>query len=281
MLGNVAALDRKGCDLCRPDELRAIVRRLRPAVIVNAAAYTAVDAAEADVPGAFLVNAEAPAVLAEEAAASGSLLVHYSTEHVFDGDSPRPYTEFDACSPRSAYGKSKLAGEQAIVASGAAYLIFRTSWVFGVHGDNFLKTILRQSMLNHRLRVVADQFGAPTPASLVADVTAHAVRDFLLETHAISMAPRRGIHHLAAAGTTTWNGYAREIVRVATALGAGVRTAADNIEEVASSAYPMAAPRPANARLDCTRIEQSLAMRMPSWQDGVRRVIEQLILDKP
>ncbi|SDC22421.1 dTDP-4-dehydrorhamnose reductase [Cupriavidus sp. YR651] len=280
-LGEVVALDRTSCDMSRPEQIRDVVRRLRPGIIVNAAAYTAVDAAEADSTVAFSVNAEAPAILAQEARAIGSLLVHYSTEYVFDGLQSRPYSESDACNPCSVYGKSKRAGEEAIVAVDASHLIFRTSWVFGAHGDNFLKTILRQARQRDSLRVVSDQFGAPTPASLVADVTAHAVREYILEKRRGGTAERRGIYHLAAAGKTTWNAYAREVTRIAAALGVDVRAQGDAIEEVASSDYAMAAPRPASAQLDCSRIEQGLGIRMPPWQDGVRLVLEQLIIDRP
>ncbi|WP_020206194.1 dTDP-4-dehydrorhamnose reductase [Cupriavidus sp. WS] len=284
-LGKVVALDRHGCDLARPDAIRHVVQHYRPEIIVNAAAYTAVDHAESDADHAFAVNGTAPGILGEEARALGSLLVHYSTDHVFDGRKPVPYVETDACEPPSVYGKSKRAGETAVIASGAMHLVFRTSWVFGAHGENFLKTILRHARQHDSLQVVCDQFGAPTAAALVADVTAHAVRGFLRKSQRRRAADLvdfpQGIFHLAATGATNWNAYAREAVEVAAMLGMPIRARGDAVVPVASSDYPMIAPRPGNARLDCTRLEQCFGLHMPPWQDGMRQVLEQLILDTP
>jgi dTDP-4-dehydrorhamnose reductase len=200
-LGNVVALDRIGCDLANPDALRAAVREYRPDVIVNPAAYTAVDKAETDAELAFAVNGTAPGILAEEARALGSLLVHYSTDYVFDGTKDGAYVETDAVNPQSVYGKSKLAGEQAITASGAQALVLRTCWVAGAHGGNFAKTMLRLGKERDSLRVIADQFGAPTTASLIADVTAQIVARHWLAGDRREFAS--GLYHLAAAGEAT------------------------------------------------------------------------------
>lgn len=203
-LGRLVLLDRACCDLADPEALRGWIREVRPAAIVNAAAYTAVDQAESESDLAAAVNAQAVRILAEEAKAVGAWLIHYSTDYVFDGSGERPWREEDPIGPKSVYGATKLEGEQAIIASGAAALIFRTSWVFGVHGHNFLKTMLKVSRERPELKVVADQMGAPTPAHLIADVTAHALRDALNGR----IAQRGDIFHLAPRGATSWHAYA-------------------------------------------------------------------------
>jgi dTDP-4-dehydrorhamnose reductase len=279
-LGHVVLLDRAGCDISRPDEIRRVVRRYQPDVVVNPAAYTGVDQAESDAASAYAVNGTAPGVLGEEAKALGSLLVHYSTDHVFDGRKDAPYVETDAVNPQSTYGKSKQAGEAAVIASDATHVIFRTSWVFATHGNNFIKTILSLAQDRDSLRVVADQFGAPTPAALIADVTAYVVRDFLRRGRAAAAFPG-GTYHLAAAGATSWHQYAREVVRLAESLGMPIRAKADAIEPVPTADYPRPAPRPKNSRLDTRHLEQRFGLCMPPWQDGVRHVLEQLSNHKP
>ncbi|WP_043348702.1 dTDP-4-dehydrorhamnose reductase [Cupriavidus basilensis] len=274
-LGHVIALDRRACDLSRPEEVRRVLRKQRPDVIVNAAAYTSMDRAEADIENAYAVNATAVGILAEEALALGSLLVHYSTDCVFDGCQTTPYAETDAVNPVSVYGKSKLAGEQAIAEVAPTALILRTSWVAGIHGNNFVKTMLRLGAMQPALRVVGDRFGAPTGAALVADVTAQIVaRAWLLGD---SGAFAAGIYHLAAAGETSWHGYASEVLRYAAAQGAVLKTDPDRIEEIAASDYPLPAPRPANARLDTAKIRRTFGIHLPDWRMGVHHLLDQFL----
>lgn len=274
-LGNVVAFNRVECDLSVPDALRNIVRRIQPDVIVNAAAYTAVAKAETEADAAFSINAVAPGILAEEARALGSLLVHYSTDYVFDGSGAKPYVEDDTAHPLSVYGKSKLAGELAIAASGGQAIVLRTSWVAGVRGDNFVRAILRQASEGHSLRVVDDQFGAPTTASLVADVTAHIVDRAWL--HGERAAFPGGIYHLAAAGETSWHGYATEIVRYAACKGAVLEAGPASIEAVPTAAYPLDAARPANSRLNTRKLRETFGIHLPVWQAGVHHLIDQIL----
>lgn len=258
-------------DLAQPAALAAAVRRLAPAIIVNAAAYTAVDQAESEPESARLINAEAPGALAAEAARLDVPLIHYSTDYVFAGTGERPWREDDPVEPLNVYGRSKLAGEEAIGGSGCRHLIFRTSWVYAARGGNFLRTMLRLAARRDSLRVVADQYGAPTGAELIADVTAQAVGAFLREP-AIG-----GIYHVAAAGETSWHGYARFVVEQARALGWPVKTAPENVVAVPGHEFPTAAARPLNSRLDCRRLEKTFALHMPPWQDGVGRVLEEIM----
>ncbi len=265
-LGRVVACDRRQLDLAEPDALRAAVRSIAPAVIVNAAAYTAVDKAEAEPAQADAINAVAPGILAEEAQRLGALLVHYSSDYVFDGRKPEPYGEDDAAAPLSAYGRSKLAGERAIAAVGGRHLIFRTSWVYGLHGNNFMKTMLRLGRrssetgddLRAPLRVVGDQVGAPTWTRHLADVTA------------LVLARRdrpTGLYHLAAAGATSWHGYAEAIF--AEARSAGLIEELPVVHRIDSADYPLPAPRPANSRLDCTRFRNDFGLDLPDWRIGL------------
>ncbi|WP_322103434.1 dTDP-4-dehydrorhamnose reductase [Paraburkholderia sp. J41] len=270
-LGRVVALERARCDLADADMLRRVVREVRPDVIVNAAAYTAVDKAEADEATAFAINGTAPGILAEEAKALGAMLVHYSTDYVFDGTKDAPYVETDTPAPRSVYGKSKLAGEQAVLAQGADAFVLRTSWVAGAYGGNFAKTMLRLVRERDALRVVADQIGAPTTAALIADVTAHIVR-----RHRAQTAPG-GIYHLAAAGETSWHGYAVEVLRCAQALGVELKVLPDRVEGIATSDYPLPAPRPANSRLNTQKLREAFGLHLPEWQGGVRHLIESIL----
>jgi len=274
-LGNVVALDRTGCDLSRPDEVRRVVRDFRPDVIVNPAAYTAVDKAETEVDLAFAINGTAPGILAEEAKALGSLLVHYSTDYVFDGTKDGPYTESDAVNPQSVYGKSKLAGEQAVIASGAMALVLRTCWVAGQHGGNFAKTMLRLGRERDALRVIVDQVGAPTTAALIADVTAQIVARHWLA--AVRGAFPSGIYNLAAAGETSWHGYATEVLRYAAALGVELKVDPAEIEAIPATAYPLPAPRPSNSRLDTSKLRDTFGIFLPDWQGGVHHLLDQIL----
>jgi dTDP-4-dehydrorhamnose reductase len=274
-LGRVIALDRARCDLSRPDELRRVVRELRPDVIVNPAAYTAVDKAETEADLAHAINGVAPGVLAEEAKALGSLLVHYSTDYVFDGRKDGAYVESDAVGPQSVYGKSKLAGEQAITASGATALVLRTCWVAGAHGGNFAKTMLKLGRDRDSLRVIADQFGAPTTASLIADVTAQIVSRHWL--HGEREVFAAGIYHLAAAGETTWHGYATEVLRGAAARGVELKVDPERIEAIPATAYPLPAARPSNSRLDTSKLRETFDIHLPDWQQGIHLLLDQIV----
>lgn len=271
VLGQVVALDRLDADLSRPDTLREAVGRVRPDVIVNAAAYTAVDKAESEPELARTINGTAPGVLAEEAAKSGALLVHYSTDYVFAGDGSAPHKETDAVAPASEYGRSKLAGEEAIRAATPNHVILRTSWVYGAHGGNFLKTALRLIQERDSLRIVADQHGAPTSASLIADVTAHVVRSYLRAGRGRD-AFSYGTYHLTASGETTWHGYARLVASLAQQAGLPLKVLPDQIDPIPTSAYPLPAPRPANSRLDTSKLRETFELALPDWQEGVRQV---------
>lgn len=261
-LGDVIAWDRARGDLAQPAELAARVRALAPTVVVNAAAYTAVDKAESEAELATRINAEAPAALAQ----LGIPLVHYSTDYVFDGSGDQPRDEDAPTAPLSVYGRSKLDGEQAIRAAGTPHLILRTSWVYAARGGNFAKTMLRLGAEREQLKVVADQIGAPTGAELIADVTAQLIK------------PLRdgasGTFHLTAAGATHWADYARFVVETARALGREL--AVREVIGIASSEYPTPARRPLNSRLDCRRLESTFGLTLPPWQQGVRRLLTEL-----
>jgi dTDP-4-dehydrorhamnose reductase len=268
-VGEVVMRDRASCDLLNFDTLRTTIIETAPQVIVNAAAYTAVDKAEYDSAIAEKINAEAVGLLAAICKQHGALLVHYSTDYVFDGEKSEPYIETDATTPLSVYGASKQRGEQAVIESGCDFLIFRTSWVFATRGGNFAKTILRLAQERENLRIVADQWGAPTSAELIADVTAHALREMLAGRS------QGGLFHLAAAGETTWHGYAKYIVEQAIAMGIPLKTT--SIEPIPTSSYPLPAKRPANSRLDTIKLRSTFNLILPDWRYHVRRMlIEQL-----
>lgn len=277
-LGELVALGSKEADLpsdfTEPDRLADTVRRVRPDVIVNAAAYTAVDKAEGDAQAARLVNAVAPGVLAQAAAASGAMLVHYSTDYVFDGSGEAPWREDDTPAPLSIYGQTKLEGERRIAQSGAQCLVFRTSWVYAARGGNFARTMLRLAGERERLSVIDDQFGAPTGAELLADVTAHAVRALQADGPASS---RAGLYHLAAAGHTTWNGYARHVLEVAQRRGVALRAGPQQVDAVPTSAFPTPARRPHNSRLDTTRLREAFGLHLPDWRVGVDRMLSEVL----
>ena len=273
--GRLVACGRAECDLSDLSQVRAFVRRVQPSVIVNATAYTAVDKAESEPALAQLINGEAPGVLAEEAARLDALLVHYSTDYVYDGLKNTPWVESDPTGPQSAYGRSKLAGEAAIRAVAGKSLIFRTSWVFGEHGGNFVKTMLRLARERDSLSVVADQIGSPTPAALIATVTG-IVLAVLQRGQRLERGENR-LYHLAAARSVSWYDFARTIIELATGipeLKVGLPPAA--IRPIATADYPTPARRPANSRLDCSKLEADFALQMPDWQPYLERMLVQL-----
>ena len=272
-LGTVTAVDRTECDLADPASIRELVRRVQPDVIVNPAAYTAVDRAESEPGLAHAVNAVAPGILGEEAARLGALVVHYSTDYVFDGTQPGFYRESDAPNPQNVYGASKLAGEQALRASGARHLVFRTSWVVGVHGGNFAKTMLRLAAARAELNVVADQFGAPTSAALLADVTAHVVRQASVQAGGDFP---YGVYHVAAGGETNWHGYACHVIERARAAGLPVAVPPSAIRPIPASDYPTPARRPGNSRLDTQKFRDTFGLALPHWREGVDHILDQL-----
>ncbi|KRB83383.1 dTDP-4-dehydrorhamnose reductase [Duganella sp. Root198D2] len=269
-LGELVALGRDGLDLSDLTAVKQVLESQAADVIVNASAYTAVDRAEADEAGAQAVNGAAVAAMAAYASARNALLVHYSTDYVFDGDKPAPYVEDDATAPQSAYGRSKRAGEEAIMASGCKALVFRTSWVFSAHGGNFIKTMLRLAGERDSLNVVADQFGAPTSAELIADVTALAVAAYRRSALA------GGIYHLTAAGATSWHGLASYAIERAKVHGAALKVDPEQIKPIPTEAYPVPAKRPKNSRLDTSKLSTALDLQLPDWKIHVDRLIEQL-----
>ncbi len=267
-VGDVVALGHSEADLSQADTLAAIVKLHAPNVIVNAAAYTAVDKAETDALTAQAVNAESPKILAHAAKACGALLVHYSTDYVFDGAGIRAWLETDTTAPLNVYGATKLAGEQAIVDSQCKHLVFRTSWVYAARGGNFAKTMLRLAQERETLSVIDDQFGAPTGADWLADMTAHAI------VQASANSTKLGLYHAVAAGETTWHGYATEVVAQAKALGYDIKTT--QINAVATSAFPTPAKRPSNSRLNTAKLEKTFGIRCPSWEKGVLRMMKEI-----
>ncbi|WP_420993471.1 dTDP-4-dehydrorhamnose reductase [Cupriavidus sp. 30B13] len=274
-LGRVVALDRAACDLTRADLIRHAVRECRPDVIVNAAACTGMDRAETDAEGAFAINATAVGILAEEAKRLGSLLVHYSTDCVFDGRQDVPYVETDAVNPISVYGRSKLAGEQAIAAVGPVALVLRTSWVAGVHGNNFAKTMLRFGREQAAIRVIRDRFGAPTGAALIADVTAQIVaRRWLFGER---QAFPQGVYHLAAAGETSPYGYAREVLQYAVDKGVALKAGPAQLQAIPASEYPLLAARLASSRLDTAKLRGIFGIHLPDWRLGVHHLLDQIL----
>ena len=275
--GEVIACGRSECDLTDLDRLRSLVRQLKPAVIVNASAYTAVDRAESEPELAMRINGEAPGVLAEEVARLGALLIHYSTDYVYDGCKTEPYLESDPTNPQSVYGRTKLAGEDAIRASGAKSVIFRTSWVFGARGGNFVKTILRLAREKEALNVVTDQIGSPTSAAMIATVTGVALA-LLRQGRAMNREKQR-LFHLCCGRPVSWHEFARTIVERAAAMpGFALRLTPEAIIGIPGSEYPTAAMRPANSRLDCARLERDFGLQMPDWEPYLARMLQLLSL---
>jgi len=270
-LGTLVVATRDGrdadevADFDRPESFASLITRIAPDVVVNAVAYTAVDRAEADRKAAFRANAEAPGIIAQACAASGALLVHYSTDYVFDGSATRPYREGDATAPLGVYGASKLAGEAAIRGSGARHAILRTAWVYAAHGRNFLLTMLRLAGERDELRVVADQVGAPTPAAWIADATAAIIRHGIVAS---------GTWHLVADGETSWHGFAEAIV--ADAHAGGLLSREPRVVAIPTSDYPTPAQRPAYSVLDTTRLRQDFGIDPPEWRVGLRRTLDEL-----
>lgn len=273
-LGQVHAVGRQDCDLADEPALSALLSQARPDVIVNAAAYTAVDQAESEQALAFAINAHAPAIIGRHAAASGALVIHYSTDYVFAGDKPGTYTEQDATGPQSVYGASKLIGEEALQASGARHLIFRTSWVYGAHGANFAKTMLRLAAERESLNIVADQWGAPTSAALIADITAHMIRE---ATGPWRGAFPYGIYHLVAGGETHWHEYACHVIARARAAGWPIKVAQEAIKPIATAHYPTPARRPANSRLSTLKLRQTFGLALPDWRENLDHVLDQIL----
>ena len=273
-LGEVHAVDSARCDLANEQALRALVRELRPQLIVNPAAYTAVDRAEKEDGQAHAVNAIAPGVLGQEAERIGAAVIHYSTDYVFDGRKPSPYNEQDAVQPLNVYGRSKLGGEVALATATRRHLILRTSWVVGAHGQNFAKTMLRLAAERSELRIVNDQFGAPTSAALIADVTAHMVRR--LQTGGGEAFPW-GTYHLNASGETTWFDYARFVLARAREAGHELKVGPDQVTPIASADYPTPAPRPMNSRLDTRLLQSTFDLHLPHWQQGLDHILQQIL----
>jgi dTDP-4-dehydrorhamnose reductase len=266
-LGEITAIDFPEIDLTNPDTIRRWIREARPALVVNAAAYTAVDKAETEPEKAMAINGTAAGVLAEEARKAGALLVHYSTDYIFDGTKTEPYVETDPVNPLSSYGRSKLAGDEAVRASGCRHLILRLCWVYGARGQNFMLTMMRLAREREKLRVVMDQFGCPTWSRMIAEATAHAAGLILRSPAADSLC---GTYHMAAGGKTSWHGFAEAIVR---AMPAETRKCV-HVEPIPTSEYPLPARRPAYSVLNCDKLQSAFGLRLPDWDLGLSQVFE-------
>lgn len=260
-------------DLTNLAGIKKTLQQISPDIIVNAAAYTAVDKAESEPERAYALNAQAPAVLAQEAKRLNAWLIHYSTDYVFNGHCPPPYLETDDCDPLNVYGKSKLEGEKNIFASGCLHLIFRTSWVYAAYGNNFIKTILRLAQQRDRLTIVDDQIGSPTGAELIADITAHALRMIKQEPEA------SGLYHLTTGGSTSWYGFAKFILENAERTNYPLKIQSTALQPIASSDFPLPAKRPFNSRLNTGKLIKTFDLILPSWQTGAARTLTEL-LDK-
>ena len=276
-LGELVALEFDSTDYCGDftnlEGLANTVRKVRPDIIVNAAAHTAVDKAESEPDLVRTINALAPGILADEAEKLGAWLIHYSTDYVFNGSGTTPWKETDATGPLGVYGQTKLEGEQA-VARCTRHLIFRTSWVYAARGANFAKTMLRLAKEREELKVIADQIGAPTGAELLADVTAHAIRAVQTRPDGLKLA---GLYHLAAAGETSWHGYAQFVIEEASVLGETLKVSPDRILPITTADYPTPARRPANSRLDTTKLQTTFGLHLLDWEDGVRRALTEIL----
>lgn len=279
-LGEIVAVDQGDCNLADEAAIRRLVGATRPDVIVNPAAHTAVDKAESEPALAQAINGVAPGIFGVEAKKLGALVVHYSTDYVFDGSKSGWYAEDDATNPQSVYGRTKLAGEQALAASGAKHLIFRTSWVFGAHGANFAKTMLRLAAERQGLKVVADQFGAPTSAALIADVTAQILGQYARVCRPASADFPYGLYHLVAGGRTNWHEYAQAVVQAAQAAGKPLRMRPADVQAITSAEYPLPASRPANSCLATARLRETFGLCLPDWRQGLDHVMTQLLSSK-
>ncbi|NOT12961.1 MAG: dTDP-4-dehydrorhamnose reductase [Methylococcaceae bacterium] len=277
-LGELICITRAQADFTKLHELRELIQKHRPKVIVNAAAYTAVDKAEQESGRAFLINAEAPLILAEEAKKIGALFIHYSTDYVFDGTKASPYDEDDTPHPLNVYGQSKLAGEQAIQALSTDYLILRTSWVYAARGRNFLKTILRLAAEREELSIVADQIGAPTWARLIADTTAHVLRQSMLDRQLCRF--HSSIYHLTTVGSTSWHGFSSRIIDLARQYG-NTDLKSRILTPILTTDYPLPAKRPANSRLSVDRLEKRFGLYMPTWEGALELCMQELMGDNP
>jgi dTDP-4-dehydrorhamnose reductase len=274
-LGELCICDRQTGDLENLPSLQALLVRERPAIIVNAAAYTAVDKAEFDTARTRLVNAEAVAVLANYAAANKAWLVHYSTDYVFDGQALTPYLETAATAPLNVYGKTKLEGEHAIQASGCRHLILRTSWVYAARGRSFAKTMLRLAREREHFTVVADQFGVPTSAELIADVTSLCLARIASDPALADRA--NGVYHLVASGETSWHLYSQLVILEASRLGVALKATADQVLPISTDEYQAPAKRPANSRLNTDKLQSTFGLVLPHWEFHVRRMLHELI----
>lgn len=274
-LGEVIALDRTQCDLSRPETIPGIVQAIKPDVIVNAAAYTAVDKAEEEEELATTINGTSVGVLAEEARKLNALLIHYSTDYVFDGSKSEPYTEEDLPNPINAYGRSKLVGENAILQSGCDYLILRTTWVYAARGKNFLKTILRLAQEREELSIVADQNGTPTWSRNIADVTEHVMA--VVQQDRLANRFTSDIYHLSAGGKTTWHGFSRAIIERAKQLTSVGIIKTKEVHSIATEDYPLPAARPKNSQMDSGSLEARFGVTMPEWQHAMGLCIEELV----
>jgi dTDP-4-dehydrorhamnose reductase len=276
-LGELIALDRHSLDLCGDlanlQGLAETVQTVRPDLVVNAAAYTAVDKAECEPELARLINATAAGVLAQEANKLGAWLVHYSTDYVFDGSGTKPWLEADGTAPLSVYGQTKLEGERLITSCCQRHLIFRTSWVYAARGGNFAKTMLRLAQERERLTVIDDQWGAPTGAELLADVSAHAIR------HLLKHPEHAGLYHLVASGETAWNGYAKHVIARAARAQPAIKIVAKEVAAVPASAFPTPARRPHNSRLNTTKLQTTFGLTLPPWRQGVDRMLAEILAD--
>ncbi len=274
----VIALSREQLDLSKQHDIRRIVRDVKPSLIINPAAYTAVDKAESEPELAFAINATAAQILAEEAARQGACLIHFSTDYVYDGSKKAPYVETDEVNPVSVYGKSKLAGEEAIKQVGLPHLILRTSWVYGAYGKNFLKTILRLAVERDSLRIVSDQFGAPTSSESIANAVVK-----LVDIWEPTQENQSGVYHFSNSGDTSWHGFSCEIVNEYNRLAASkawpaLKASVEGIVPISTADYPTPAARPANSRLNNTKLKQVFNIELPAWQQGLQQVMQMLVL---
>lgn len=272
-LGKVTGVDLEECDLSQSAAIDALLERVRPDIVINAAAYTDIDKAESEPTIAHAVNAQAPKIFARYAARHNIPIIHFSTDYVFDGSKADPYLEDDEANPKSVYGKTKWLGEEAVRKMAAKHIIIRTSWVFGSHGVNFLKTMLRLAAERDRLSIVSDQFGAPTSARMLAEATAQIIKE-LTEPGSYR---KYGTYHVAATGETSWHGYAQLIIEKANKLGFVTKIAAKEIRPIATKENPMPASRPFNSRLNTNKVRTVFSVRLLKWQDEVQRVLKELI----